>query len=110
MTEDHRFDGLTTLHFWAYGVGHFVNDLVAAVWFNYLFYYLKKVVRTEAAAAALLAGQIFDGLATPTVGILSDRIKTRFGQRKPWYVGGLILVILAYIPIYSGFVSDSQGL
>ena len=102
---DLRFDGLNKTHFWAYGVGHFVNDLVAAVWFNYLFYYLKKVVVTEAASAAILAGQIVDGLATPTVGLLSDKTKTRFGQRKPWYVLGLIMVIVCYIPIYSGFKS-----
>ena len=65
---------------WAYGVGHFINDLVAACWFNYLFFFLKKVVKTDAASTALLSGQICDGLATPIVGILSDRSTTRFGK------------------------------
>jgi Na+/melibiose symporter-like transporter len=62
-----------------YGVGHFVNDLVAACWFNYLFFFLKKVVKTQAAPSALLAGQIADGIATPIVGYLSDRTKTKYG-------------------------------
>ena len=95
------------LQVWAYGVGHFVNDLVAACWFNYLLYFLNKVVQTEAAPAGLLSGQICDGIATPVVGILSDKFDTRFGQRTPWYVGGLILMVVCYIPMWSGFQSDN---
>lgn len=94
---------MSKLHIWAYGVGHFVNDLAAACWFNYLFYFLKKIVQTDAATSALLAGQICDGIATPIVGILSDKTKTRIGQRKPWYIGGLILVIACFIPLFTGF-------
>lgn len=75
-----RFDDLDPIKVWAYGVGHFINDLVAACWFNYLFFFLKKVVKTDAASTALLAGQLCDGIATPVVGILSDRTHTRFGR------------------------------
>jgi Na+/melibiose symporter-like transporter len=71
--EANRFDALTKIDVLAYGVGHFVNDLVAACWFNYLFFFLKKVVETEAATTALLVGQIADGIATPIVGLLSDK-------------------------------------
>lgn len=106
---DNRYDGLNKTHIWAYGVGHFINDLLAACWFNYLFFFLKKVVVTDAAAGALLTGQICDGLATPAVGLLSDRIHTRFGQRKPWYVGGLIIVFSCFIPLFSGFKGGSTG-
>lgn len=31
------------------------------------------------------------------------------GQRTPWYIFGLVLVITCYIPIYMGFKSDSVG-
>lgn len=75
-----RFDSLTKIQIWAYGVGHFINDLVAACWFNYLFFFLKHIVDTPAASAAILAGQITDGVATPIVGVLSDKSKTRFGK------------------------------
>jgi hypothetical protein len=64
-----------------YGVGHFVNDLVAACWFNYLFFFLQRVVKTPAAPSALLAGQIADGIATPIVGYFSDRTKTKYGNK-----------------------------
>ena len=61
-------------------MGHFVNDLAAACWFNYLVFFLKKVVKTPAAPSALLAGQIADGIATPIVGYLSDHTKTKYGN------------------------------
>lgn len=79
--KDNRFDGLDNMKILGYGVGHFINDLVAACWFNFLFFYLKRIVQTPAAASALLAGQIADGVATPIVGYLSDRYKTRYGIR-----------------------------
>ena len=66
------------------------------------------MVITDAAASGILAGQIADGIATPTVGLFSDKTKTRFGQRKPWYIFGLILVVCCYIPIYSGFESKTS--
>lgn len=106
---DNRFDGLSKLHIWAYGVGHFINDLVAACWFNYLFFFLKKIIKTDAASSALLAGQLCDGIATPIVGMLSDRYHTPIGQRKPWYIAGLILVFSCFIPLFSGFSSDNVG-
>ena len=110
-----RFDSLTKIQIWAYGVGHFINDLVAACWFNYLFFFLQHIVKTEAASAAILAGQITDGVATPIVGYLSDKIKTRYGkilfkkgQRTPWYIFGLVLVSICYVPIYQTFHSDNK--
>jgi Na+/melibiose symporter-like transporter len=61
-------------------MGHFLNDLTAACWFNYLLFFLKTVVKTSAASTALLAGQLCDGIATPIVGYLSDNSNSRFGK------------------------------
>lgn len=80
LKQENRFDGLTNLMIFGYGVGHFINDLVSACWFNFLFFFLKRVVQTPAASIAILCGQIFDGLATPIVGYLSDKYTTRFGK------------------------------
>lgn len=60
-------------------MGHFLNDLTAACWFNYLLFFLKTVVKTSAGSTALLAGQICDGFATPIVGYLSDKYETKIG-------------------------------
>jgi len=48
----------------------------------------------------MLGGQIFDGIATPVVGILSDKTKTKIGKRTPWYIFGTILVTFTFLPIF----------
>jgi Na+/melibiose symporter-like transporter len=65
---------------WAYGVGHFFNDLAGACWFNFLFFYLKRVVQTPAATTMFFVGQIVDGFATPTIGYFSDKFNTKYGK------------------------------
>lgn len=80
--KEHKYDGLKEWQFYAYGVGHFMNDLGGAIYFNYLLYFLKRIVATTSAPGAFLAGQITDGLATPLVGFLSDRTHTRFGSKN----------------------------
>jgi len=57
MDEKSR-DGLTDTQINAYKVGHFNNDLCAAMWFIYLTYYLAFVVMlpTNIVALALLCG------------------------------------------------------
>jgi Na+/melibiose symporter-like transporter len=75
-----RRDKLTKIHFWAYGVGHFINDLVVACWFNFLLFFLKRVAETPVASYVLFIGQVTDGLTTPLVGFFSDKCSTRFGR------------------------------
>jgi Na+/melibiose symporter-like transporter len=53
--------------------------MTATCWFNYLLFFLTEVVHTKAAPYAILAGQLADGIATPIVGVLSDKTKTRIG-------------------------------
>jgi len=75
-----------------------------------LFYFLRKIVQTDAASTAILSGQICDGIATPVVGLLSDRFNTKIGQRKPWYIAGLILSFISFIPLFLGYHDpNNQG-
>lgn len=46
-----KYDGLTKFSTWLYGVGHVLNDLCAACWFNYLLYYLAAVQGESSAVA-----------------------------------------------------------
>ena len=39
--------------------------------------------------------RVFDAVSDPMAGILSDRITTRWGRRRPWLVAGTPLVMLA---------------
>jgi len=93
-------------------VGHLLNDLTAACWFNYLLFYLQTVVKTSAAPIALLSGQFFDGITTPIAGYYSDKYDTKYGKigsdlgkRTPWYVFGVLTILLCFIPIFNPFRS-----
>ena len=49
-----------------------------------------------AASVALVfaLARLFDGLVDPAVGILSDRVATPFGRRRPWIVAGVPVLLL----------------
>lgn len=82
-----------------YGVGHILNDLCASMWFTYLLVYLHKVVEFSnvAAGTLLLIGQIADALATPFVGIESDKTgDCRYGRRKIWHLVGVSCVACSF--------------
>ena len=83
--EPLKCDDLLQLNIFAYGVGHVLNDIVAACWFNFLPYYLIQVrnINSITAGIILLIAQITDAVATPIVGILSDKTSTKCGKRTP---------------------------
>jgi len=94
---------LKPVHIAAYSIGHFGNDLCASMWFVYLTWYIKNVVGMNelVTAGSILSGQLMDGIMTPTVGLLSDKINTRWGKRTPWFVFGTLLVIPTFLGIFS---------
>jgi len=53
-------------------------------------------------AMVLVISRIFDGVTDPLIGYLSDRYRTRWGQRKPWLIAGSLLAVVAcwflYVP------------
>ena len=96
----HCRDAMETGQLIAYSVCHFGNDLCASMWFVYLNYYLLYVVQLSPSMTswALLSGQIWDGLMTPTFGLLSDYCNcTWLGRRNTWYYVGTILVIPSFL-------------
>lgn len=91
-------DDLTPVSTISYSIGHFQNDICASCWFNFMSYYTVHILQIDKVTAGfvLLSGQVADALATPIVGILSDKIDTKIGRRTPWYIGGTILVIVCF--------------
>ena len=104
-------DDLKITNIWSYGFGHFMNDICASSWFFLLSYYLIQIIQIDKhdASYILLAGQIADAIATPIVGILSDKTETRFGKRTPWYFCGTILVSISFTLIFFSLLPDDAG-
>lgn len=91
----------------AYSVGHVLNDLCASMWFTYLLVYLTFVrqLRPTLAGALLLVGQVADAVATPFVGIESDRDDDfwlcHYGRRKTWHLIGTLCVVGSFPFLFS---------
>ncbi|XP_076266075.1 major facilitator superfamily domain-containing protein 12-like [Rhynchophorus ferrugineus] len=91
----------------AYGLGHILNDVCAAMWFSYLlvFFHLVLKFKNNEAGALLLVGQVADAIATPIIGYHSDKDHScwlyRFGRRKVWYFIGTICVLATFPFIFA---------
>jgi len=97
----------------AYAVGHVNNDLCACMWFVYLTWYLNNVVKLSDSLTGLclLSGQITDGITTPIVGLLSDKVDCPGGRRNFWYYFGFTFVNITFLGIFTnpGFVSTEEA-
>ena len=86
----------------AFSVGHVLNDVCAAIWFSYFLVYMHYVNRfhTTIAGVLLLIGQTADAIATPFVGIESDKDSDwwicKYGRRKSWHLLGTICVLISF--------------
>ncbi|WP_323685521.1 MFS transporter [Lamprobacter sp.] len=53
-----------------------------------------------AVGAAIAASRVFDVVTDPLIGILSDRLPTRWGRRKPWMLLGTPLFLVAIWQVF----------
>ena len=89
-----------------YSLGHFLNDACASCWFSYLLLYLENVQGLSGlqSGVVLFSGQLFDALATPAVGMLSDRSAgfpaLGLGRRKLWNAIGVAIVIVCFFFVF----------
>jgi len=83
----------------AYGTGHVLNDICASMWFTYLlvFFHLVLGFDPTLAGVVLFIGQIADAVATPFIGLQSDRNDDfwlcRYGKRKTWHLLGTLTIL-----------------
>ncbi|KAI6656671.1 Major facilitator superfamily domain-containing protein 12 [Oopsacas minuta] len=87
------------VEFFAYGLGHFFNDLCASLWFTYLLLFYHSVIQlgNSYAGLLLLIGQVADGICTPIIGMASDHTKFKYyGRRKIWHLIGTISVFISF--------------
>ncbi|MBW2366592.1 MAG: MFS transporter [Deltaproteobacteria bacterium] len=70
-------------------------------------YYAKhSTVSMAAIGTALFIGRLFDAVTDPTIGYLSDKIKTPLGHRKPWMILGSFGMV---VPVYLIFTPSPDA-
>jgi len=88
-----------------YGLGDWGTSAATVARNLYWLFFLVNVVglETQFAGAVILIGRIWDSVNDPLIGMISDRIDTRWGRRRPFLLFGavpfgLTFFLLFYIP------------
>jgi GPH family glycoside/pentoside/hexuronide:cation symporter len=76
----------------AFGSGDVGPAVATALMSFFLLYFFTDVARIPPALAGviLLINKIFDAVNDPIVGMISDRVHTPWGRRRPWFLFGAI--------------------
>lgn len=87
----------------AYGAGAMADGIVAAGFGFFLLFYLTAVCGMSGtmAGTAKLIALLIDAVADPAIGLASDRLRSRFGRRLPFMVGGLLPFACAFGLLFS---------
>ncbi|WRP18883.1 MFS transporter [Carboxydochorda subterranea] len=71
---------------------------------NFLYLiFLTDVVRIRPALAGLvfLVGRIWDAVTDPAMGVVTDRTRTRWGRRRPYFLAATVLVFVSYVLLWA---------
>lgn len=89
------------------GLGFGCVEYVVAVYLL-KFYTDHALLDPKWAGLALMLGKLFDGLSDPIMGYLSDRTKSRWGRRRPWFIAGAIPLVISFVAMFSPPAGLSQ--
>lgn len=90
--SDITADKLSTRTKFIYGLGDWGTSAATTARNLYWFFFLVSIVGLEAnlTGRIFLIGRIWDSINDPLIGMLSDRINTRWGRRRPFLLFGAI--------------------
>jgi len=97
-------------------IGYSLGDCSANLVFQMMMIYQTKfytdIFGLEGAIAGtvMLVARIVDAFVDPTVGILSDRTKTRFGKYRPWVLWTALPFMVFYILAFYNPGIEDKGL
>lgn len=67
-------------------------------------------IRPSVGGALLFISKLVDVASNPIIGMLSDRTQTRIGRRRPYLLGGGIMMCVTFVLLFTVPVFDSQWL
>ncbi|MCP5101174.1 MAG: MFS transporter [Chloroflexi bacterium] len=85
-----------------YGLGDWGTSAATTVRNTFWFIFLTNVVGLNPALAGttFLVGKLWDGINDPLIGMLSDRIQTRWGRRRPFLLFGSVPFGLSFLLLF----------
>lgn len=88
-----------------YGSGESVPVVANTVIGLYFLYFLTDIVGISPALAGtvFMIGRSWDAITDPAVGLISDRTKTRWGRRRPYFLLAALPLVLLYSFLWQEF-------
>ncbi len=98
-TTSEKVPLVTKLAFGAGDVGPAIVTLISSF---FLLIFLTDVagLSPNIAGTILLVSKIWDAVNDPVIGTISDRVQTRWGRRRPWFLWGAIPFGLAFFLMF----------
>jgi GPH family glycoside/pentoside/hexuronide:cation symporter len=95
----------------AFGSGDVGPAVATAIMSFFLLYFFTDVAGLSPAVAGviLLISKVWDAVNDPIVGTLSDKIHTRWGRRRPWFLFGAIPFGLTFFLLFLVPNVDAAG-
>ncbi|NLI19971.1 MAG: MFS transporter [Clostridiales bacterium] len=80
-----------------FGIGDLGGNLFFTAMGFYSLFYLTDVVGISSAlaGAAILLGKFWDAVTDPMMGFVSDRTRSRWGRRRPYFLFGALPLLLS---------------
>ena len=95
----------------AFGAGDVGPATATAIMSFFLLYFFTDVARINPAIAGaiLLINKMWDSINDPIVGTISDRVHTRWGRRRPWFLFGAIPFGVTFVLLFLVPPFDATG-
>ena len=95
-----------------YGMGDLYGGGAMTIIGFYYLYFLTDVVRISPSLAGVvfLVSKIYDAVTDPIMGMISDRTRTRFGRRRPYFLAGVILIVISFFMMWYPVAFESEAL
>ena len=93
------------------GSGEAVPVVANTVIGLYFLYFLTDIVGMSPALAGtiFMIGRTWDAITDPAVGLISDRTKTRFGRRRPYFLIASLPFVFVYTLLWTEFDFSVTG-
>ncbi len=87
----------------AFGVGQVAEGVKNQAFNVFVLFYYQQVIGISGSLAGLALGiaMVFDAVSDPVAGVVSDRLRTRWGRRHPFMFISAFPLVFAFIALFS---------